>query len=307
MDFNQLRYFLAVAEHGSISAAARAVQARQPTLSVAIKNLEEDLGATLFHRDSRGVSLTASGRVLRDGAQEIFEILERARRGVSGLETEDVGEFVIGCHEALGAYFLPAFMQGFLRAAPKIQIRLWNGTSSAVRAAVLERQVDFGLSVNPDPHDDLVMVQLYRDGIELFVAAKEPVVTNRMQALMRVRQGPLIAATRIGQIRDLIARFKADNVMPDRFLDCGDLQLVKSLAVAGLGVALLPRRVAAYGDPTALRRLHPQLPGFPDTIYLLYRADLHRTQAALKLKDALVEYGRTLQEGDPNEDSILPP
>ncbi|MEO1335256.1 MAG: LysR family transcriptional regulator, partial [Myxococcota bacterium] len=62
MDFTQLRYFLAVAEHGSISAAARAVQARQPTLSVAIKNLEEDLGATLFHRDSRGVSLTASGR-----------------------------------------------------------------------------------------------------------------------------------------------------------------------------------------------------------------------------------------------------
>ena len=307
MDFNQLRYFLAVAEHGSISAAARAVQARQPTLSVAIKNLEEDLNATLFHRDSRGVSLTASGRVLRDAAQEVFETLGRVRQRVSGLETEDVGEFVIGCNEALGAYFLPEFMLDFLRTAPQIQLRLWNGSSSAVRDAVLDRKVDFGLSVNPEPHDDLVMVKLYRDGIELFVSSKEPVINNRMQALVRVRKGPLIAATRVRQVQDLIARFKADNVMPDRYLDCGDLQLVRSLAVAGLGVALLPRRVAADGDPTLLRRLHPELPGFPDTIYLLYRADLHRTQAALKLKDALVEYGRSLQTGDPNEGSILPP
>ncbi len=307
MDFNQLRYFLAVAEQGSISAAARAVQARQPTLSVAIKNLEEDLGATLFHRDSRGVSLTASGRVLRDAAQEVFETLERARQRVSGLETTDIGEFVVGCNEALGAYFLPAFMQSFLQDAPHIQLRLWNNTSAAVRDAVLDRKVDFGISVNPQPHDDLVMVKLYRDGIELFVSTKEPEITNRMQALMRVRRGPLIAATRVAQVRDLIARFQADNVMPERYLDCGDLQLVRSLAVAGLGVALLPRRVAANGDPNALRRLHPQLPGFPDTIFLLYRADLHRTQAALKLKDALVEYGRSLQAGDPNEDSILPP
>ncbi|MEM7678221.1 MAG: LysR family transcriptional regulator [Myxococcota bacterium] len=307
MDFTQLRYFLAVAEHGSISAAARAVEARQPTLSVAIKNLEEDLGATLFHRDSRGVSLTASGRVLRDAAQEIFEGLERVRQQVSGLETEDVGEFVIGCNEALGTYFLPEFMPGFLRAAPQIQLRLWNGTSAAVRNAVLDRKVDFGISVNPEPHDDLVMVKLYRDGIELFVSSKEPPVKNRIQALIRVRKGPLIAASRVAQVRDLIARFQSDEVMPDRILDCGDLQLVKSLAVAGLGVALLPRRVAGNGDPAALRRLHPELPGFPDTIYLLYRADLHRTQAALKLKDALVEYGRTLQASDPNDDSILPP
>jgi len=307
VDFTQLRYFLAVAEHGSISAAARAVQARQPTLSVAIKNLEEDLGATLFHRDSRGVSLTASGRVLRDSAQDIFERLERVRQQVSGLETEDVGEFVIGCNESLGTYFLPAFMQDFLRSAPMIQLRLWNGTSVAVRNAVLDRKVDFGISVNPEPHDDLVMVKLYRDGIELFVSSKEPPVNNRIQALIRVRKGPLIAASRVAQVRDLMARFQSDDVMPSRVLDCGDLQLVKSLAVAGLGVALLPRRVAGNGDPTALRRLHPELPGFPDTIYLLYRADLHRTQAALKLKDALVEYGRTLQATDPNEDSILPP
>lgn len=307
MDPTHLRYFVAVAGHGSMSAAARALKVRQPTLSVAIKNLEEDLGATLLHRDSRGVSLTSSGRALRDAAQEVLELLARTRARISGLETEDFGQFTIGCNEALGAYFLPQFMRGVLKHAPRITLSLWNGSSAAVRDAVLHRTVDFGLAVNPEPHPDLVMVQLYRDGLEVYVSASEPLRKDRTQALLRLKQGPLIATTQIPQVRDLTARFQADGFMPDRTLDCGDLQLVRSLVVAGLGVALLPRRVAQHGPAGQLQRLHPQLPGFPETIYCLYRADLHRTQAALKIKDALVRYGRSLQVSDPNESSILPP
>lgn len=307
MDLTPLRYFLAVVEHGSMSAAARALDVRQPTLSVAIKNLEQDVDATLFHRDSRGVSLTEPGRVLRNAAMAVFETLERAQAQISGLETDLVGEFVVGCNESLGAYFLPAFLKAYLGAAPRVRVALWNGSSGEVRDAVLERKVHFGLSVNPEPHPDLVMVELYRDGIEVYVAADEPAPQDIMQALLRIRRGPLIAATRIPQVQDLIARFKADNALPDQVLDCGDLQLVRSLTVKGLGVALLPRRVALDGPPGALRRLHPQLPGFPDQIYMLYRADLHRTRAALHLKDALAAHGRSLRETDPNEDSILPP
>jgi DNA-binding transcriptional LysR family regulator len=75
---------------------------------------------------------------------------------------------------------------------------------------------------------------------------------------------------------------------------CGDLELVKSLVLAGIGPALLPRRVAAYGHEGKIVRLHPRLPFIPDTICLLYRADMHRTKAALRVKDALVDYGKKL-------------
>ena len=61
----------------------------------------------------------------------------------------------------------------------------------------------------------------------------------------------------------------------------------------GLGVGLLPRRVAAHGQP-GLVRLHPDLPCIPDRVFLLYRHDLHRTRAAMTLKDALVAHGRAL-------------
>ena len=307
MELTPLRQFLAVAEHGSMSAAARALDVRQPTLSAAIKNLEEELEATLFLRDSRGVTLTASGRALRAAAQGMLEVLERAKTEISGLETEDVGDFIVGCHASLGAYFLPDFLQHFLTVAPGIGVSVLNATSGSIRDAVLDRSVDFGLVVNPEPHPDLVMVELYRDGIELYVSSAEPERTQLVQALLRVRKGPLIAARRIPQVRDLLARLRADNALPDRVIDGGDLQLVRSLAVGGLGVALLPRRVALQGTPGQLRRLHRELPGFPDTIFMLYRADLHRTRAALRLKDALVQHGRGLRATDPHEDSILPP
>lgn len=70
--------------------------------------------------------------------------------------------------------------------------------------------------------------------------------------------------------------------------------MARSLALAGVGVTILPRRIATSDPQQRLWRLHPALPFMPDVVYLAYRADMHRTRAAMRLKDALVEYGRGL-------------
>lgn len=308
MDLKQLEYFLAVAENGSISAAARSLGVRQPTLSISLKNLEESLDATLFHRDTRGISLTPSGQRLVERAHEMLALAKRARDEITGLEEDDVGAFAVGYADALGAYFLPSFMRSFLEAAPGIEISLRSGPSSVdVRQLVLERHVDFGLGVNLEPHPDLVMVPLYRDGIEVYVSADEPEPRNIVEACMRIKRGPLILSGVSSSVQDLLGRFAADEVLPARVLDCGDLQLVRSLAREGLGVALLPRRVARHGSEDELRVLFPGLPGMPELVHLIYRADRHRTRAAMRLKDDLLAYGKSLQSSDPGEHSILPP
>jgi DNA-binding transcriptional LysR family regulator len=92
----------------------------------------------------------------------------------------------------------------------------------------------------------------------------------------------------------LLHTLRNQKLLPERRMTCGNLSLVKSLALGGVGVAMLPRRVAAADGTRGLRRLHARLPYAPDTIFLCYRADLHRTRAAMRLKDALVEYGRKL-------------
>jgi len=305
VDIHALRQLCVIAECGTISAAARKLHSSQPSVTQSIQRLESHLETKLLVRDPRGVTLTSSGRVLVEAAGRVFEILEQAEQSIRGLERDDVGRFTVGCHESLGAYFMPDFMRSLLETAPGIEVALWNGPSARVQRAVIDRDVDFGLVVNPEPHPDLVLVELYRDGVEAYVSVEEDLPHDLEQAKARVKRGPLIYAGRVQQCRDIIARLVAENCMPERRLECGDLEMVKSLVTVGLGVALLPRRVAQHGTRGRLVQLHPELPGYPDAIRLLYRSDLHRTKAALKLKDALVAHGRSLRESDPGVDSIV--
>lgn len=328
MDLKDLRYFAAIAESGSMTAAAKALHVSQPTLTVAMQNLEEQLKTQLFVRERSGVRLTTTGDELLKHAREVFLLLERAEQRVKGLESEDVGSFVIGSNESLGAYFLPDFMARFLREHPSIELLLSNESSAQVRDSVIERRTHFGIVVNPRPHPDLVMVEMFHDAMDVMVAEDAPPPSRPLSSLMeaaadgdpskttegeraswtesvdpafvaakhRLLAGPLIYAGRVQQCQELRDQLASAGLLSMRKLVCGDLELVKSLAIAGIGPALIPRRVAAYGHQGSLVRLHPSLPFIPDTICLLYRADMHRTKAAMKVKDELVAYGKRLDQ-----------
>jgi DNA-binding transcriptional LysR family regulator len=310
MNLTHLRYFREIVRLSSMTAAARALGVSQPRLSVAVRSLEEQFSTTLLLRHRSGVSPTETGSELLRHIDEVFAVLDRATARIAGLEDELVGRFVLGCHESLGAYFLPHFMPGLLHDAPNITVALHNASSAHIRQAVIDREVHFGLVVNPEPHPELVMTPLFRDAVDFFVCARDPVVSIELDPELvgsaefyadercatlevaaahdRLRRGPLIFAGRVEQCAELLGLLAELDVVPSQMLSCGDFELVKSLALAGVGVALLPRRVAAYNQPGQLRRLHGQLPMVPDEIVLLYRADQPRTRAARFVKDALV-------------------
>ncbi len=289
-----LHYFQAVARCGSLSAAARILQVSQPGLTAVIKQLEESFGTRLLVRLRTGVSLTSTGEELLRFANESLTRLEEVEQRIKGLESDEVGSFVIGCHESLGAYFLPQWMTKFLEGNSRIQLSLSNAPSRVVLNATVERSVHFGIVVNPEPHPDLVSMRLFRDAVDLFVLAETPGAGDLEAAKERLRKGPLVFAGRILQSQQIIDKLAAMDALPCRLLPCGDLELVKSLALAGLGVAVLPRRVARYWQEKRLRRLHPELPYIADEIHLLFRGDAHRTRAFLITKDAIVAHGRAL-------------
>lgn len=331
MDITQLRYFKTIAQSGSMTSAAQILRVSQPTLTVSMRNLEERLSTTLFLRDRSGITLTATGQELLNYAGEIFALLDKAEQHITGMEDNTAGRFVVGCHESLGSYFLPGFMSMFMHDFPQIEISLWNGLSQNVMNAVIQREVHFGLVVNALPHPELVLVKLFRDDIDIFVlrqalvkdekrsgrntstdileiepnfeANNDPLhpkpwikyhVDTFESACECIRRATLIYTAK-SQAEELIGRLSADGILPNRMLSCGDLELVKSLTLSGLGLGILPSRVAAYGQEGKLQRLHQDLPNIHDSIYLIYRADFHRTKAALKLKDSLVTYGRKLE------------
>ncbi len=310
VDLTQLRYFREIARAGSMTGAARSLGVSQPTVSVAIKQLEESLGTTLFLRHRAGVSLTGTGDELLRHVDEVMSVLDRAVERISGLDHELTGSFVIGCHESLGSYFLPGFLRDVLTEAPRVTVTLHNDSSSSVLDAVVSRDVHFGVVVNPQPHPDVVLTELFRDAVDIFKAS-DPGVSAPTDAKdyygeagssfedieaarAYVEHHPLIFPGRVGECVALIESLAEAGFEPTRRLDCGDFGLVKSLALAGIGPALLPRRIAAHGAPGRLRRLHHTLPIFEDTIYLVFRADLHRTRAATYLKNELVRHARSM-------------
>ncbi|MFV8751493.1 LysR family transcriptional regulator [Nannocystaceae bacterium ST9] len=294
MDVASLRYFRQIARVGSMTAAARDLGLTQPSLSSSMRRLEEDLGATLFLRHRGGVTLTEAGSELLRHADDIFAALERASLAVHGLERELIGSFLLGCNESLGAYFLPRLFPDLLRGAPKLDVSLRNANSSTIQSEVLDRQVHFGLVVNPIPHPDLVMVPIFRDAVDFFVPAGSGMATLE-QAHERIRESPLILVGRVPQCGVLATSLAERLVAPKRVLNCGDFELVASLTLANLGVGVLPRRIAMH-NRTSLERLHAGLPNFVDDIFLVYRSDLPKTRSANFIKDTIVRCARELPD-----------
>jgi DNA-binding transcriptional LysR family regulator len=267
----------------------------QPSLTVAMKKLEEELGTELFVRTSRGVQLTSTGTALLRHARQVMRALADARTEIEGLESEPRGRFTIGCHESLGAYFLPGFMAPFLAEHPAIEIALWNGNSRDVQRAVVERAVEVGIVVNAEPHPDCVVQPLFSDRVELIVSADLKRSAKRDPKAL-LGSHPLLYVPALRQVQYLLGALEQKGIRAARHLSCSSMELVKSLVIDGTGVGILPRRVAGYRVPAgSLVQLAGDLPVYDDAIALVRRFDLHTTAAARLLLDALLAHGRTME------------
>ena len=285
LDLTQLRYFQAIAGHGSLTGAARDLGVTQPALSSALRRLEESLGTTLFERTREGMTVTSTGAELLHHASGILTAIERAEQAVLGLETGERGRFVVGCPESLGIYYLPGVLARIARDMPGVELVLWTGRSRDVERAVVRREVHFGIVARPLPHPDLVQVDLFRDHTSLFV--RTPAERSAPAGKRRLRRGPLLYVDGLPQTQELLSLLDADKTVPERRLPCGSLELVKNLAMSGIGIGVLPARVAAHAR--SLAPLWPSAPRVPDVIRLVYRGDIHRTRAALHLKEVLMK------------------
>ena len=151
MELRHLRYFLAVAREGNVTRAAAALHVTQPTLSRQLADLEQELGRQLLLRESRGVTLTADGMLLRKRAEEIVALADRTEREMLADDTQVEGDVWVGGGETRTMELIARTMHVLAGSHPGIRLRLHSGNADDIIERVDKGLLDFGVILGRTP------------------------------------------------------------------------------------------------------------------------------------------------------------
>ena len=149
MDLKSLRYFLAIADEGSISAAAESLNLSQPNISRQMTLLEKELGAKLFERGSRRIVLTEEGMLLRRRAVEILQLADTAVTEIGSAGKDVIGTVRIGCGETDAMRVVARAIRRFSETHPMVRFELHSGNAEDVSDLLERGLVDFGVLIEP--------------------------------------------------------------------------------------------------------------------------------------------------------------
>lgn len=171
MDLRLLPTFVAVAECRHFGRAASIVNLSQPAVSHQISQLEESIGARLFNRDGRRVTLTVAGEALLEDARAILDAAARAESRLRDVTSGSVGRVRIGATATAGLYFLPGIIREYRAAHPRFDCRLRLGSAADLEDSVVRNELDMAVIAGVRPHGELRARELAKDRFVLIAPA----------------------------------------------------------------------------------------------------------------------------------------
>ncbi|WP_062215313.1 LysR family transcriptional regulator [Streptomyces sp. NBRC 109706] len=247
MEFRQLRYFLAVAEEANFTRAAERVHVSQPGISAGIRQLENELGATLVDRSGRSAGLTAVGEVVFGHARSVLAAVEALRRSVDEMNGLVRGRLVVGMVTACTVTPLFDALSAFHLAHPAVEISLVEDDSAKLVEEVREGGVDLALigAAGRMPAD-LDGRQVISEPIVAAVPPGHPLAGRDGVTLAELNAHPVICLPRGTGIRAVLDRASAARgLAPSVALQAAAPGAVVNLAERGLGVAVLSASMLA--------------------------------------------------------------
>lgn len=262
MEFDQLRTFLAVLEHGSFVRAGQALRIGQSTVSFHIKALEQRAGATLLERGRGKVGPTSAGRMLQPYAERIVALCDEAATRLQAAESGEVGRLVLAASTIPGEYLLPPLLAELRRLHPRIQVEMTVSDSEKAASAVLHREVDLAIVGQRPRGAKLVTTVFASDEIVLVGLAPSPFAPSGRLSVKELREVPLILREQGSGTRHAIARLLPHLGERPAALRVGSSEAAKRCVQHGLGLAFLSRHAVASELAAGLfQRI--ELPGTP--------------------------------------------
>lgn len=292
MDLRVLHYFLAVAREQSISAAAKALHLSQPTLSVQLKALEQELGKQLLIRRTKGsrkVMLTEEGMILRKRAEEILELVQITEKEISASEEAVAGDVTIGAGESDMIRIFAKAARHLGEKYPDIHYHILSGNSSFVKEYLDRGLIDFGVVYGPVDTSVYASIRIpFHDTWGVLMRRDCPLADKSNIQPQDLWDKPLIVSAQKTSISPLAAWFQRDvetlNVVATYNLVFNASLLVEE----GLGYAMcFDKLINVSGDSTlCFRPLSPRVEAEASIIWKRYQV---LSKAAQKLIDALQE------------------
>lgn len=248
MTLTELKYIVAVAREKHFGRAAEACYVSQPTLSVAIKKLEEELDVKLFERSAGEVSVTPLGEQIVRQAQSVLEqaneIREIAKRGKDPLS----GVLTLGVIYTIGPYLLPELVRNSIKMTPQMPLMLQENFTIKLLEMLRTGEIDCAIMAEPFPDTGLALAPLYDEPFMAAVPSNHPLAQKASVSTSDLKNETMLLLGAGHCFRDHVlevcpefARYSSNTEGIRRTFEGSSLETIKHMVAAGMGVTLVPR------------------------------------------------------------------
>jgi DNA-binding transcriptional LysR family regulator len=280
MELTDLHIFRAVVQAGGITRAAEKLNRVQSNVTTRVRQLESDLGVELFIRNGKKLHLSPAGKLLLDYADRLLDLAEEAREAVH--DAKPRGLLRLGSMESTASMRLPVPMNEYLSRYPEVTLELRIGTPRELATAVREGELDGALVAEPIADAPFEKIPLYDEELVIIAVANHPPIKSPRDVAGR----PVLAFKAGCSYRQRMEEwFAGSGEMSDRVIETSSYHAILGCAVAGMGIAMVPRLVLKTFPDSKLLSVHP----LPAQFHIAPTVFIRRKGAVSPKVGALIE------------------
>ena len=239
MTLRYMKIFVSVYEHNSITKAADVLHLAQPSVSLAIKEMEEYYGTRFFERIGRHISPTGAGNELYRYALHIIELFDEMEQKIK--DWDHCGTLRIGASITIGTHILPLMLKQYQEIYPMLKITVIIKQSAAIEQLVLENKIDIALIENQPEYADIMAIPFTTDHLCAIVPVTHPLADKKWVTLEEVSAYPFLMREKGSAGREILdAGFELKNITVHPVWESTSTQAIVKAVSVGLGVAVLP-------------------------------------------------------------------